>query len=145
MAASADTFTIMMLNVSLLRIFLNAGLTGFPMKKSGPDPIEHCRTTPITKFQPGERPKTARRWMLLERGADGPALNFNTLLVTNEALKKTKKIILFEGKKRFVLPNQHHLTPFPSTRLDASKRIESKRRRKPVSRMFYFYKKNPLF
>jgi hypothetical protein len=40
-----------MINVSLLRIFLNTGLTGFPTKKSGPDPI--------TKFQPGERPKTA--------------------------------------------------------------------------------------
>jgi hypothetical protein len=55
-----------------MSIFLNTGLTGFPTKKSGPDPIEHCRTTPINKFQPGERPKTARRWMLLERGADVP-------------------------------------------------------------------------
>jgi hypothetical protein len=28
--------------ISLLRIFLNSGLTGFPTKKSGPDPIEHA-------------------------------------------------------------------------------------------------------
>jgi hypothetical protein len=35
----------------------NTGLTGFPAKKSGPDPM------PITKFQPGERPKTARKWI----------------------------------------------------------------------------------
>jgi hypothetical protein len=74
-----------MINVSLLRIFLKTGLTGFPTKKSGPDPIEHCRTTPITNFQPRERPETARRWMLLERGVNGPGLNFNTLLATNEA------------------------------------------------------------
>jgi hypothetical protein len=31
------------INVSLLRIFLNTGLTVFPTKKSGP---EHCRTLP---------------------------------------------------------------------------------------------------
>jgi hypothetical protein len=38
------TLSYFTINVSLLRIFIkNTGLTGFPTKKSGPDPIEHRR------------------------------------------------------------------------------------------------------
>jgi hypothetical protein len=38
----ACCYVIMMINVSLLRIIIkNTGLSGFPMKKSGPDPIEY--------------------------------------------------------------------------------------------------------
>jgi hypothetical protein len=54
-----------LINVSLLRIFLKTGLAGFPTKKSGPDPIEHCRTTPITKFQPGRRRESGCCLLLL--------------------------------------------------------------------------------
>jgi hypothetical protein len=87
-----------LINVSLLRIFLNTGLTGFPTKKSGPDPNDADYQIPTRgTSKDGEEVDAA------ERGGCA-RLNFNILLATNEA---KGEFLRYESKHQLVYPPYH--------------------------------------